>query len=170
MKTLNCYLFNIPLLTLTLNCGSIWRWYYFSEFTLNRRYLLCLILFWLLRGRDFAMRNAHSACCLLRQVKDARETKEGREEASPNSVGLVFSLALCVARAIQGYHPQPRKNLDRNFCENCPQPANNIFVRSFAGSDKQLGSFLSCLTPYEVLFIKFLQTNSSPSVLSQDSF
>lgn len=63
------------------------------------------------------MRNAHSACCLLRQVKDARETKEGREEASPNSVGLVFSLALCVARAIQGYHPQPRKNLDRNFCE-----------------------------------------------------
>lgn len=36
------------------------------------------------------MRKAHSKCCLLRQVKDARETKVGGEEALSSSVGVVF--------------------------------------------------------------------------------
>ena len=73
--------------------------------------MLCFILFWLLRNRDFAMRKAHSTCCLLRQVKDLRDPKVGGEEALPNFVGVAF-LPHC-SRWLYALHSQFRDTTRR---------------------------------------------------------
>lgn len=121
------------------------------------------------------MRKAHSTCCLLQQVKDARETKVGGEEALPSSVGVVF-LPHC-SRWLYALHAQ-----FRDTTRSLAEASTTTYVKSALNqrniylSDHLLEAtsdwvhFLAALLHSKYCSSKFFQINSSPSVLSQDSF
>ena len=121
------------------------------------------------------MRKAHSTCCLLRQVKDVRETKVGGEEALPNFVGVAFS-PHC-SRWLYALHAQFRdttRRLAEVSATTSVKSALNqriIYLSDYlleATSD--WAHFLAALLHLKYCSSKFFQINSSPSALSQDSF